>query len=223
MCVHRKYESEYRCLRLNGNKLADELEAQERKTLESLKGVKFKAASSLAAPYLPEIKPLSTDKLRGMEVVRSLQYPAIAISLEGFYRDYIHERPQLRQAKKVGLHAFLNYEGEITLTTDVNDFLCDRLLVNQSYMVKTINDLNPDNVTTPDSFTYHNLPAHISRRNMNSVLESLQNYQDVRCKVIGLVLGSNSAQITGFALRLRESGLKLFAYPCFELRLLSRR
>lgn len=118
----------------------------------------------------------------------------------------------------MGLHRFCDYEGKILLTTDVNDSLCDAILAKPDYFVKTVNELGVDYLTTFDSYTYFDMPAYISRQNINRTLRFIPHFRDCNAELIGLVLGSNSSQIRDHARTLTGLGMKILAYPGYELR-----
>jgi hypothetical protein len=160
---------------------------------------------------------LGRDLRRAIKIVNAVKVPIIAVSLERFYSG-IHETSHLRQAKKQGIHHYLGYDGQVLLTTDVRDQLCDYLLQKPDYFVKTVNQLSPDYTTTLDSYTYCDLPTYIAAINISRTLKTLPVLQNLQSKVIGLVLGSNSGQVLSFAKTLVGSGIKLLAYPSYELR-----
>jgi hypothetical protein len=198
--------------------LATQLGQLEEEVRLALRGVHFdNVAVEFPSPYVPEVRPMGRDFRRSMRVVNAVHAPIVAVSLETFYSG-IHETPKLRQAKKNGIHHFLGYEGQVLLTTDVRDELCDFLLGKPDYFVQTVNQLSPNYVTTLDAYTYFDLPTYISRINVGRVLKTLPILEDLRCKVVGLVLGSNSDEVLGFAQRLVQCGVKLLAFPSYELR-----
>ena len=204
---------------VSARELTSQLESLEAEAISAIDNVHFRnVAKELPSAYVPEVRPVGRDFRWGIKIVNAVKAPVIAVSLEKFYSGIHDETRQLLQAKRQGIHRYLGYDGEVLLTTDVRDQLCDYLVAKPDYFAKTINQLSPDYVTTLDSYTYCDLPTYIATINIRRTLKTLPSLQDLQCKVIGLVLGSNTGQVLAFAESLVRCGIKLLAYPSYEHR-----
>ncbi|MEM3872784.1 MAG: hypothetical protein QXE05_09515 [Nitrososphaeria archaeon] len=174
---------------------------------------------SLPSTFIPEVRPTDSERIKCMKVIKEIGHPIIAVSISKFF-DGSNETSLFRKASGQGLHGLYHFDGKILLTTDVQNELCNLFLRKTDYFVKVIRSLSPDYVTTPDTYTYYNLPAAISRLKIAQTLLTLPAWNETECPVIGLVLGSNLMQIHHYALTLLKLGIRLFAYPCYEMRLL---
>lgn len=113
------------------------------KTLDILSGNRFKnTAARLPSHFIPEIMPMRQERQEAISIAKSAKVPVIAVSLQNFFHG-IHETILLREARKRGLHKFMDYSGEIILTTDVKDRLCDHFVQNPVYLRAIIEQLGP--------------------------------------------------------------------------------
>ena len=174
---------------------------------------------TLPSVFVPEVRPTDSERIKSMMIIKEIGHPVIAVSISKFFNGS-NETFLLKRAKALGLHDLYDYGGKILLTTDVQNDLCDLFLRKPDYFVKVVRSLSPDYVTTPDTYTYNNLPAAISRIKIAETLLTVPMWDEIECPIIGLVLGSNMMQIHRYASKLFELGLQLLAYPCYEMRLL---
>jgi hypothetical protein len=161
--------------------------------------------------------PMKKERQKAMSIVREANVRIIAVSLQNLFNRY-KENILFRRVRAMGLHRFFDYSGEILLTTDVKDRLCDRFVENPSYFRDIVEQLKPDYLTTFDSYTYSNIPASISRVKMLEAQISMHSIMDLECKIIGLALGAAPDQIYDYVKLLTRQGCKIIAHPVYELR-----
>jgi len=181
------------------------------------KGIFQTPATSLPASFVPEVMPMRKERKIAMSIIKDMDIPAIAVSLQNFFF-VTRETPLLRQARKCGLHNFFDYSGEIILTTDVKDRLCDRFVENPRYFKAIVEKLKPEYLTTFDTYTYSNIPACISRIKTLEAIHSSYELLDSNCKIIGLALGATPDQVYNHVQKLKELGCKVIAHPVYEFR-----
>lgn len=174
-------------------------------------------ATKLPSFFVPEIMPMRNERETAISMVKAAGVPIIAISLQNFFHGK-REKSLLTEARKRGLHDFLNYAGEIVLTTDVDDQLCNKFMENPAYFVSLVRKLEPEYLTTFDTYTYSNVPACISRLKMLETLISMKNLADLDCKIIGLALGATPAQVFNYVRTLMTMGCRIIAHPVYEFR-----
>jgi len=174
-------------------------------------------ASSLSSPYIPEVRPMGREKDEAIRIVKESGIPVIAVSLSKFYRG-VTETSSLRKALKAGLHKFMGFEGEILLSTDVQNPLCDKFTQNPRYFKRIAENLSPDYLTTLDTYSYYNIPACISRIKMLQILAANHALMDLTMKVIGLVVGGAVRQVLQCARQLQRMGCRVVCYPVYEMR-----
>lgn len=188
------------------------------KTLDILSGNHFKnTAVRLPSHFIPEIMPMRQERQEAISIAKSAKVPLIAVSLQNFFHG-IHETILLREARKRGLHKFMDYSGEIILTTDVKDRLCDHFVQSPVYFRTIVEQLRPDYLTTFDTYTYNNIPAGIARIKMLEVASSLGHLMDSEAKIIGLAVGSTPDQVFSYVEFLTRLGCKIIAQPVYEFR-----
>lgn len=175
------------------------------------------SAKDLPSNYIPEVMPSKNQRKEAISLIKLANVPIIAISLQNFFYG-LNENPLLRQARKKGLHNFLKYQGKIMLTTDVKDRLCDHFVQNPKYFNSLVQQLNPDYLTTFDTYTYSNIPTGIARIKMLEVVSVLEHLLDLDCKIIGLSLGAIPEQVMAYTELLKNIGCKIIAHPVYEFR-----
>lgn len=185
--------------------------------LGNLNNVFKSPATSLPSTFVPEVMPMQKERERAISIIKDIDVPSIVVSLQNFFRG-TRETSLLAEARKRGLHEFLNYAGEIVLTTDVDDRLCDKFVENPDYLVSAVKKLKPEYLTTFDTYTYSNVPACIARLKMREVMSSMDKLLYLDCKIIGLALGATPAQIYGYVQTLIAMGCHIIAHPVYELR-----
>jgi len=186
--------------------------------LKEMSGIFFQnAATSLPIHFIPEIMPMKRDHKRAISIAKDVNVPIIAVSLQNFFRG-THETLLLRKARKNGLHQFFDYSGEIVLTTDVKDRLCDRFTENLNYFRAIVEQLKPNYLTTLDAYTYANIPAGIARIKMLEAQLSMRHLMKLDCKIVGLALGATPDQVYGYVDVLTKLGCKIIAHPVYEFR-----
>jgi hypothetical protein len=195
--------------------------SREKRLLEALNNTTSsffqRPASSLPAPFVPEVMPMGKDRREALQILRNVNTSIIAVSLQNFFRG-THETPLLRKAKRSGLHGFFDFSGEILLTTDVSNRLCDRFIEYPNYFRSIVEKLGPDFLTTFDTYTYSNIPACISRIKMLEAMLSSYRLSDLNCKIIGLSLGATPDQMHDYVGMLMKLGCKIVAHPVYEFR-----
>lgn len=219
-CPFERRKFKVRCSELNHTEYKRKIEQMEESARDVIKDTRFKKAAICFDHdqyYIPEVRPVGRDRTRAIEIVKNVGVRHIAISLSGFYSNY-KETSSLRRARALGLHRFLGYDGEIVLTTDIEDILCDRILQNVGKFERLVKALSPDYMTTLDMHTYGNIPAYIARTNILRTIIGAKDLVGLDVKFIGLVMGSNIQQIHDHAAILRKMGCKMLAFPCYELR-----
>lgn len=199
----------------------ESFKTKERRLIEILKdtakGVFRTAATSLPSSFIPEVMPMKKDRQEAMSIVRDMEIPIIAVSLQNFFRG-TRETSLLRKARRLGLHNFFDYSGEIILTTDVKNRLCDKFLENTGYFRVLVEKLKPEYLTTFDTYTYSNIPACISRIKMLKAISSSYELLNLDCKIIGLALGATPDQVYSHVQTLIQLGCKIVAHPVYEFR-----
>jgi hypothetical protein len=188
------------------------------RALNEMSGIFFQnAATSLPIHFIPEIMPMEGDHKRAISIAKDVDVPMIAVSLQNFFRG-THETVLLRKARKNGLHQFFDYSGEIVLTTDVKDRLCDRFTENLNYFTAIVEQLKPNYLTTLDAYTYANIPAGIARIKMLEAQLSMRHLMKLDCKIVGLALGATPDQVYNYVDVLTKLGCKIIAHPVYEFR-----
>jgi hypothetical protein len=188
------------------------------KTLNEMSGIFFQnAATNLPTHFIPEIMPMNNDRKRAISIAKNVDSPIIAVSLQNFFRG-TRENLLLRKARKNGLHRFFDYSGEIVLTTDVKDRLCDRFTENPRYFRTIVEQLKPNYLTTLDTYTYANIPASIARIKMLEARLSMRHLVELDCGIIGLALGATPDQVFSYVDILMKLGCKIIAHPVYEFR-----
>lgn len=184
---------------------------------EAANGLFQKPANNLPSPFVPEIMPMRKDQQEAMSISKDVGVPIIAVSLQNFFHG-TRETLLLRKARKSSLHHFFNYSGEIILTTDVKDRLCDLFVENPSYFRAIVEQLNPDYLTTFDTYTYSNIPGCIARIKILEATLSSYQLMNLDCKIIGLALGATPDQVYNHVKVLMNLGCDIIAHPVYELR-----
>lgn len=174
-------------------------------------------AQALPAAFIPEIMPFKKQGEKAISIAKEVNVPIISVSMQNFFIG-TRETLMLTRARKSGLHKFFNYSGEILLTTDVHDRLCDHFAENNYYFGKLVAQLKPDYITTLDTYTYYNVPASISRLKIQEAILSSRTLIDSDAKTIGLALGATPYQMYTHVKSLMEMGCKIIAYPVYEFR-----
>lgn len=188
------------------------------KALNESGDIRFKnPATMLPSAFIPEIMPMKKERIEAISIAKNVGVPIIAVSMQNFFRG-THETLFLRKAKQIGLHRFFNYSGEIVLTTDVHDRLCDCLVEYPQYFQGLVEQLNPDYVTTLDTYTHSNVPACVARVKMLEAVLSSRVLLDLKSKVIGLALGATPFQVYTHVDSLMKMGCRIVAFPVFEFR-----
>jgi hypothetical protein len=160
---------------------------------------------------------MGKDNQEALSIAKDIDVPIIAVSLQNFFRG-THETLLLRRARQSGLHHFFGYSGEIILTTDVKDRLCDLFVENPDYFRAMAEQLKPDYLTTFDTYTYSNVPACIARIKILEVMLSSYRLMDLSCKIVGLALGATPDQVYNHVEVLTKLGCKIIAHPVYEFR-----
>jgi hypothetical protein len=176
-----------------------------------------KPATSLPSSFIPEIMPVGKDNREALMIAKDIGVPIIAVSLQNFFRG-TRETFSLRKAKKYGLHRFFEFSGDIILTTDVNDRLCDLFVENPNYFRTIMEQLGPEYLTTFDTYTYSNIPACIARIKTLEATLSSYRLMDLNCKIVGLALGATPDQVYNHVELLTKLGCKIIAHPVYEFR-----
>jgi hypothetical protein len=188
------------------------------KTLdEATPGLFQKIAMTLPSAFIPEIMPMKKEAKEALLIAKNINVPIIAVSLQNFFRG-IHETLMLRKARKSGLHQFFDYPGKIILTTDVKNHLCDKFTENPYYFKMLVKQLNPDYVTTLDTYTHSNVPACIARLKVMEATLSSYVLMDLNIETIGLAVGATPYQVYSCVDALMKMGCKIIAHPVYEFR-----
>lgn len=176
-------------------------------------------AKDLPSSYVPEVKVSGKNKA-SISIINDLGLPIIAISLQEFINPLSTRKvsKKLAVAMKKGLHDFLKYDGEIILTLDVRDELCNDILRRPNFYIDIFNKLVPEYVTTFDAYTYLNIPSAISTLKMLQVYVANSFLVNFDGRVIGLQLGATPFQLYLFTKALLKQNLKIIAVPAYELR-----
>jgi hypothetical protein len=194
----------------------------------SLLEVRFQnVCTSLPEHYLPEIRLFPREVRNATDFIRSNGFRAITISLSDFFTPEGRFNVNvLRVNESGGLHLFLKFKGQIILTTDINDFLCDRLNATKLYHLLKI--LRPDFVTTFDTYCYDDQPSFLSQIKMIETLDKISQLNaliqngEIDVGMIGLSIGPSIPPdfrlFKWYSMCLDYIGCKVFAIPCYELR-----
>jgi hypothetical protein len=177
----------------------------------------LRSATSLPSPFIPEIMPVGKDQQEALSIAKDVGVPIIAVSLQNFFRG-TRETLLLRRARKSGLHHFFDYSGDIILTTDVKDRLCDLFVENPNYFRAFAEQLSPDYLTTFDTYTYSNIPGCIARIKILEATLSSYQLMNLNCKIVGLALGATPDQVYNHVEVLTKLGCKIIAHPVYEFR-----
>ena len=173
-------------------------------------------ALTLPGAFIPEVMPFKQGHT-ALAIAKKVNAPIVAVSLQNFFQGR-DETLMLRKARRYGLHKFFNYSGQILLTTDVRDRLCDYFTESTYYFRKLVDELKPDYVTTLDTYTYSNVPAAIARLKTQEAMLSSMALIGLDSKTIGLALGATPCQVYFHVKSLKDMGCKIIAYPVYELR-----
>ena len=184
---------------------------------QATNGSFLKPAISLPSSFIPEIMSMGRDNQEALLIADEVGASIIAVSLQNFFHG-TRETNLLRKARQSGLHTYFGYPGEIILTTDVKDRLCDLFVENPNYFRTMIEQLKPDYLTTFDTYTYSNVPACISRIKILEATLSSYRLMDVPCKIVGLALGATPDQVYNHVEVLTKLGCKIIAHPVYEFR-----
>ncbi len=174
-------------------------------------------ATAFPSAFIPEVMPMKKEAQDAISIAKDVKVPIIAVSLQNFFRG-IDETLALRRARKLGLHQFFGFSGEIILTTDVKNRLCDWFAENPHYFKMLLEQLEPNYVTTLDTYTHSNVPACISRLKMMETTLSTNNFLNLKTKIIGLSLGATPKQVYDYTTLLMKMGCKIIAHPVYEFR-----
>ena len=116
-------------------------------------------------------------------------------------------KPIFYEIKKAGgIHNFLDFEGEVILSPIMENEKVSRL--SHRLYAKIINELGVDSFITPDAATHHGYArraAYNMRRSLRGTRYLLKKCK--RARALGLVKGSNVAQIDAYANRLLALGI----------------
>lgn len=203
--------------KLTSHSWASALESSLSKAENIVSSVRLSSQDSFPSPFIPEVKLGIKNSSRALAIIRETGVPIIAVSLGEFYNG-TRELARLRVARTLGMRRLLHFDGQVLLTTDVPDELCEHFLRHPEALRDTVKCLNPDFVTTPDTSCYHNIPAAISLYNICRAVIATGYLVDVNAKVVGLALGSNTNQLLQHARSLIKMGCKILAVPLYEFR-----
>lgn len=120
-CPHANIKSFY-----EKQKEALELLERDQKTIAE------NPATCLPAKFVPEVMPMKKESQQALAILKEVKTPIIAVSLQNFFNG-VRETSMLTRARRDGLNKFFDYSGQILLTTDVNDRLCDKFVENVNY------------------------------------------------------------------------------------------
>jgi hypothetical protein len=176
---------------------------------------------SLRTRYIPQI-PVTSDARKAIGLVRKAELAAVAISLNDFFTQNGELNEFFRKAKSAKLHGYLNYDDDIILTTDMRDSLCDMLSADR--FAKIVNCLQPDCVTTFDTYCYDDQPSFITQMKMVEALKKTCTAVDrIDLDVLGLTLGPPNDLFEWYSRCLVEAGVKNLSIPCYEQRVRGRK
>ena len=171
--------------------------------------------------YIPQV-PVTGDLRRAVRLVKNAQAPTITVSLNDFFTPNGDLNKHFDKARSRKLHGYLDYDGEILLSTDIKDFLCD--ILSPDKYVHIVNTLQPDYVTTFDTYCYDDQPSFITQMKMVEALrKTCAAVGRVNAGVVGLALGPPNALFEWYSHCLVRAGAKNLAIPCYEQRVRGRK
>ena len=128
--------------------------------------------------------------------------------------DILLNREIFNQVKRKGLHDYLNYNGQIILSTIMPDEIIDKLKPKQ--YAQLINQFRPNAYMIIDDYTYIDEPHIISWKQLFRMIRrarKLLKYEPTG-HPIGLIKGASIEQAEWCIKALQNIGLKTYALPC---------
>ena len=176
---------------------------------------------SLRTRYIPQI-PITSNTRKAIRLVKKADLAAIAISLNDFFTQNGELNVFFGKAKNAKLHGYLDYDEDIILTTDMRDPLCDKLSADR--LARIVGCLQPDCVTTFDTYCYDDQPSFITQMKMVEALKKTCAAVDrIDLDVLGLALGPPNELFKWYSRCLVETGVKNLSIPCYEQRVRGRK
>jgi len=129
--------------------------------------------------------------------------------------ELVKNRTLLQTVSSEGLHSFLGFEGDILLSTVMEDELLEKLAP-RDYL-EIIKNVRPDMTMTPDVYTYLDDPLCLSWQQTMRSVEFATSFSELDIPVIGMIKGALENQIGWSAEKQFQLGCRLFALPCREL------
>ena len=122
-----------------------------------------------------------------------------------------------RAAKTRGIKDALGYDGSAICVLTGDDWNLDNTQVSE--YVQDINDMGFEFATTPDDYVYWSDRENYRWSRIHNALDRAYEMLEhiANSKLIGIVKGSNAAEVYFSIDRLTSMGLLLLAFPCSEL------
>ena len=120
-----------------------------------------------------------------LKLIKKLDFPAIVISLQKLVSPV--EECCIKKIYYRDLHDFLDYDGEIVLTTNIQNRYCKILMDKSENIPEMLKTLNPDVITTLDADFYLNHPTFIQLLQLDKIFKTNDQISAVNIKQIGLV------------------------------------
>ncbi|MHA1251611.1 MAG: hypothetical protein ACTSRP_16590 [Candidatus Helarchaeota archaeon] len=137
-------------------------------------------------PYYPVIQIESKSTLKNqINLIKKLQIRGIVVSLQKIFS--VKEEYFIKKPYFCDLHDFLNYDGEIILTTNIADEYCNILIKNSQKIPEMLKRLNPNAFTTFDANFYYTQPTFITLIQLDKIFKTNGKVSNLNIKQIGLV------------------------------------
>jgi len=228
-CYHKYLEGEINCrhtcicrplCKSSANKREKAIEIDFNEIPEFVKVGRIKnpcIGIPASSRYIPQIPVRLREAKNALKLVDEAELDAIAISLGDFFTPNGDFNKYYREAKIRKLHNYLDYDGYILLTTDIKDFLCDQL--SRSKLIDMIYSLEPNGVTTYDTYCYDDQPSFVTQIKMVEALKGTrETFDELNTEAIGLAIGPPNKLFEWYSSCLVEMGGKVLAIPCYEVR-----
>lgn len=125
---------------------------------------------NLEMSFIPRIEVYGNNSKNQIEIIKKLGINTIAISLGDLISN--QEKEIIKQDFKRDLHEKLNFNGNILLQTNIQDYYCIKIMENINNYVDALNYLKPDIITTFDANFYLDQPLFISSIQAMRILEA---------------------------------------------------
>lgn len=198
------------CRNYNYKLLSDEIDLAEC----NFSYLKFKK------PYNERIKDkfiprLELSKYQLINDIKKAGIDTIAISALEFFTPKSKFTKITRKIRTVnGIHNYLDFDGNIILTTNMLDSMCD--VLSSDLYLRLIKAIKPDIITTFDTYYYDDQPYFITKLKLyETIKKNMELAHKTDKPVIAMSIGSYSNLFTWFNSTLFQMGCQYYMIPCY--------